>query len=69
MKEDELTKLPAITIHGGEAGQTSAEYIAVTAVAVLIAIGVTWLTLSATLSEALNLVADELVAFTESIVP
>ena len=52
-----------------EAGQTSAEYIAVTAVAVVLVITVTWLTLSAELSNAIDLVGAELLEFTENLLP
>lgn len=44
-------------------GQTSAEYVAVTAVAVAIAIGVIYLTLSAALTDAVGDIAQKITDF------
>ena len=52
-----------------EAGQTSAEYIAVTAVAVLLAVTIVWLTLSDALTDAIGVVGSELLEFTENLLP
>ena len=52
-----------------EAGQTSAEYIAVTAVAVLLAVTLVWVVLSAQLSNAIDTVGSALLDFTEDLLP
>lgn len=47
-------------------GQTSAEYVAVTAVAVAIAIGVIYLTLGTALTDAVSAIASRITAFVSS---
>jgi len=44
-------------------GQTSAEYVAVTAVAVALAIGVIYVTMEATLTEAVGSIGDAITGF------
>jgi hypothetical protein len=51
-----------------ESGQTSAEYTAVTAAAVVIAITVAWVVLTGTITSAINTLGDELFAFADKIV-
>ena len=52
-----------------ETGQTSAEYIAVTALAVTIAVTVVWATMSSNLTDTINLVGAGLMSFIESTFP
>ncbi len=52
-----------------EAGQTNAEYIAVTALAVTLALTVVWATLSSNLTDTINLVGAGLMSFIESTFP
>jgi len=52
-----------------EAGQTSAEYIAVTAVAVTIALTVIWLSVSDSLVEAISTIGGNLSSFVEDAIP
>jgi Flp pilus assembly pilin Flp len=49
-----------------ERGQTSAEYVAVTAVAVAIAIGVIYLTLSEALTDAVGSIGDAITTFIDA---
>jgi Flp pilus assembly pilin Flp len=52
-----------------ERGQTSAEYVAVTAVAVAIAIGVIYLTLSEALTDAVGSIGDAITNFISEELP
>ena len=50
-------------IPAGEAGQTSAEYVGISAVAVIIAITVTWFVLQTGISDVIESIGDKIVAF------
>ena len=52
-----------------ERGQTTAEYVAVTAVAVALAIGVLWVVLNPALNTALTSIADGITDFVSSTLP
>ena len=54
---------------GEEAGQTSGEYVAVTAVAIVLAIGVAWAGLSSQFTNAISDVASGLLSFITSAFP
>jgi hypothetical protein len=52
-----------------EAGVVTAEYVAVTATAVVVAITIAWVTFSDVLAEAIGVVSSELLAFIEEKFP
>lgn len=54
-------------LHRHEAGQTTSEYVAMTAVGVGLAVGVVWLALSGALSSAISAISGEITAFIASI--
>lgn len=54
-------------LHRHEAGQTTTEYVAMTAVGVGLAISVVWLALSGALTSAVSSIAGEITAFIASI--
>lgn len=65
----EAIQLKALTLINrlrDERGQTSSEYVAVTAVAVAIAIGVIYLTLSSALTDAVGSIGDAITNFIDT---
>jgi hypothetical protein len=53
----------------GETGVVTAEYVAVTATAVVVAVTIAWVTFSDVLAEAIGVVGGELLAFIEEKFP